>query len=249
MSGCAIVAGASSGIGAATAASLASRGTEVLAVSRQPEQILELPISQDSRSRLHPIAADLTDASAVDRVFAEAEVSLGAVSYAVHSVGHDYVVDWYWNATADSIEAAISALITSPALFLNRALRSMQPSGGRIGLITSGAANKPTPGRALYSASKIAMNRLIESVALECKADGSELVVFGISPGRVDTPMQQCLIESSKDAPSAFGLESFLDTSGVVAAQDVGDAIAALMLSRNPELNGKIVRYPFDDWR
>lgn len=246
MSECAIVAGASSGIGAATAASLVSRGIEVLAVSRQPEQALELPLSRASRGRLHPYAADLTDASAVDRVFTEAEASLGAVGYVVHSVGHDYPVDWYANATAESIEAAIGALITSPALVLNRALRSMQPSGGRIGLITSGAANKPTPGRALYSASKIAMNRLIESVALECKADGSERIVFGISPGRVDTPMQRRLVESSKDAPSAFGLGSFLDTSNVVAAQDVGHAIAALMLSRNPELNGKIVRYPFD---
>lgn len=249
MSGCAIVSGASSGIGAATAASLASRGIEVLAVSRQPEQILELPLSQDSRDRLHPFAADLTDASAVDRVFAEAEASLGAVGYVVHSVGHDYVVDWYENATAESIEAAIGALITSPALFLNRALQSMQPSGGKIGLITSGAANKPTPGRALYSASKIAMNRLIESVALECRADGSDRIVFGISPGRVDTPMQQRLIQSSNNAPSAFGLKGFLDTSNVVAAQDVGDAIAALMLLPNPELNGKIVRYPFDGWK
>ncbi len=249
MSGCAIVTGASSGIGAATAVSLVSRGIEVLAVSRQPEQILELPLSRHSRGRLHPIAADLTDASAVDRVFSQAEASMGAVGYVVHSVGHDYVVDWYENATAESIEAAIGALITSPALVLNRALRSMQPAGGRIGLITSGAANKPTPGRALYSASKIGMNRLIESVALECRADGSERIVFGISPGRVDTPMQQRLIKSSNDAPSAFGLESFLDTSNVAAAQDVGDAIAALMLSRKPELSGKIVRYPFDGWR
>lgn len=248
MSGCAIVAGAGSGIGAATAVSLASREIDVFAVSRQPERILDLPFSENTRGRLHLTAADLTAAMAIDRVFSEAEGSLGRVGYVVHSVGHDYEVDWYGNATAEAIEAAIHALVMSPALVLNRALRSMRSSGGKIGLVTSGAANKPTPGRALYSASKIAINRLIESVAVECKADLAGLTVFGISPGRVDTPMQQRLIESTKDAPSAFGLEPFLDTSNVVAAQDVGEAIADLMLSATPELNGKIARYPFDSW-
>lgn len=248
MSGCAIVAGAGSGIGAATAVSLAARETDVLAVSRQPERILELPLSEHHRDRLHPVAADLTDPLAVDQVFSRAEASLGPVGYVVHSVGHDYKVDWYRKATAEAIEAAIRTLIMSPALLLNRALRSMQSSGGTIGLVTSGAANKPTPGRALYSTSKIAMNRLIESVAVECEADEGELTVFGISPGRVDTPMQQRLIESAKDAPTAFGLESFLDTSNVGAAQDVGEAIADLIVSATPELNGKIVRYPFDIW-
>lgn len=246
--GCAIVAGGSSGIGAATVWALAARNIDVIAVSRSPGRLLEVDQSRKARRVIHPLAADMTSEGEIDRVFTHAESIYGPVRFVIHSVGHAYQVGWYREASAQAITETLSALVSSPALVLNRALKSLQSTGGSIGIISSGAANKPTPGRALYSSSKIAVNRLVESVAEECAAYDPLTAVFGISPGRVDTPMQRRLIRTAQNAPAAFRLEAFRSTDNVAKAVPVGVAIASLLMSPPTELNGSIFRYSGTGW-
>lgn len=246
--GYAIVTGAGSGIGAATALALASAGVDVVAVSRDPGRLREHPDRAEAGDRLVTVAADLTIAGEIDRVFTEAESIRGPVRYVVHSVGHDYRIGWYRDAGPASIESAIAALVTSPALVVARALRSMRGTGGAIGLISSGAANKPTPGRALYGASKIAVNRLVESVAAECEASAPGVAVFAVLPGRVDTPMQRRLIEAAADSPAAFGLDRFTSSTEVHPAREIGEAVAALVSAPDAHLNGRILRYRPEGW-
>jgi NAD(P)-dependent dehydrogenase (short-subunit alcohol dehydrogenase family) len=245
---CAIVTGASSGIGAATALAFAARDISVVATARRPERLRSHDSFEETADRLDLIPADLTKPDDIEAVFAHAEETHGGVRYVVHSVGFEYRVGWYRDATADEIAGAIAALFTSPALVLNRAIQSMRASGGTIGLVSSGAANRPTPGRALYSSAKIAMLRLVQSVAAECESEGGNTGVFAILPGRVDTPGQRRLMAAAQDADRAFRLERFKSDDDVFPAEAVGEAFADLVLRPAAELNGLVLRYQPDGW-
>ncbi len=239
--------GAGSGIGAATALALASHGVRVVAVARHPDRLLERA-EEPGPDGVILAAADMTVPDEIDRIFTEAESNLGPVRHVVHSVGHDYGVGWYHSATPAATQDVIAALLTSPALVLTRALQSMRASGGTIGLVSSGAANKPTPGRALYSATKIAVNRLVESVAAECAATDPSVAVFAVLPGRVDTPAQRRLMDEAREAPAAFRLDRFTSSSDVRPPREIGAALASLMLAPPDDLNGRILRYRPGGW-
>lgn len=246
--GCILVTGASSGIGLATAVALSSSGHRVLAVSRHPSPAIdETGGPNEARSPL-TLAADLTLPDEVDRVFTYCEAQLGGVLSVLHSVGHDYEVQWLSATEPEAIIAAVSALLTSPALVLARALRSMEATGGSVGLVSSGAAVKPTPGRSLYSASKAAVNRMVESVSLECADRMPGIAVFAVSPGRVDTPMQRRLMMRAQTAPATFRLESFKSGQHVHPAAEVGAALADLILAPPQPLNGKLATYRESGW-
>lgn len=247
--GCALITGASSGIGAATALALAARETQVVAVSRHPERLRDHERFQSLSTRIDPVAGDMTRPDDVDRVFSHSESVHGDIRFVIHSVGFESSIDWFQDAAPDAILDAVAALIASPALVLNRALRSLRHRGGNIGLISSGAANRPTPGRPLYSASKIALDRLMESVAAECAALNDGTAVFSIVPGRVDTPAQHRLMRAARDAPEAFRLNRFRSSSEIVPPDVVGEAIAALINSPPVDLNGAIFRYRPDGWQ
>jgi benzil reductase ((S)-benzoin forming) len=242
----ALVAGASSGIGAATA--LASRGIDVVAVARTPQRLTEHERFPRLRDRLHLVEADLTRPEEVESAFARAAEAVAPLRYVIHSVGFHHRVGWYRETTPTDILDEVSALVASPALVLRQALRAFHSGGGNIGLISSGAANRTTPGRSLYSPSKIALNRLVESVATECAADSPDIGVFAVLPGRVDTPAQRRLVESAHHAHPVFGLERFRSTVEVIPADAVGTAIASLLLRPASELNGRILRYAPDGW-
>lgn len=240
----ALVTGASSGIGAAAALAFASSGIEVAAVARSATRSVSQDLPPKVRSALHPIDADLTVPEEIHRVFEE----VGPIRIIVHSVGFDYDTGWFANAPPDDVVSAVASLISSPALVLNRGLNAMSHTGGTIGLVSSGAANKLTPGRALYSASKSAVNRLVESVAAECAVHSPDIGVYAISPGRVNTPAQDRLINVAATAPEVFGLESFRSSDNVHEAADVGGAITKLAQREPGELNGGIFRYRPRGW-
>lgn len=249
LGGCAVVTGASSGIGAATAISLARSGVSVVAAARTATSLADREAAVGTELELDLIDADMTDPAEVDRVFDAAEELRGPVRWVVHSVGYEYEVSWFSEVQPASILRAVASLVTSPALVLHRAIRSMELSGGGVvGLVSSGAAGKTTPGRALYSPAKAALNQLVATTAAECSARSREVGVLAISPGRVDTPAQRRLVEAARTAPAAFQLESFKDTVAVVDAATVGNAITQLIRRPAGEVNGGLFRYGAEGW-
>lgn len=139
---CAIVTGASSGIGAATAIALARSGIPVVAAARSASSMADRALALEAGARLDLIDADMTDPTAVDRVFGVAEGRMGPIRIVIHSVGFQYEVGWFADMDPHSILAAVASLVSSPALVLHRAVRSMESTGGGvIGLVSSGAAD------------------------------------------------------------------------------------------------------------
>lgn len=238
--------GAGSGIGGATALALSQAGVQVVAVSRSPRRLLAG--GDSAPSGLHLVAADMTEPEAVDSVFADAVATFGAVSYVVHSVGYQSRVGWFGDAETVEILGTVAALVTSPALVLSRAVDTMRLGGGVVCMVSSGAAHRPTPGRPLYSAAKMAMNRMVQSVGAECRSLAPTIGVCAVEPGRVDTPMQRRLMAQADEADPVFELERFQSADGLLEAAAVGVAIAELVRRDAAEVNGRVFRFAQGGW-
>jgi NAD(P)-dependent dehydrogenase (short-subunit alcohol dehydrogenase family) len=248
--GCAVVTGASSGIGRAIAVELAHHGVDVVASARRAPALEEL-VAQASSAGGQVVAhpADLTDAEAVTGLFAAAASRFGHVGIVVHSVGHDYRVGPLWEMSPHEVQDVVAAMVTSPALVLREALHNMRAAGGLVLLVSSGAAYRTTPGRCLYSAAKAAVNQLVLSAALEVEAgEGPDLAVVAVLPGRVDTPMQRRLVDAAQTAPASFRLSGFTSMAGVSTAEDVGRAVVQLTQRPPAELNGAVLRLTSGGW-
>jgi glucose 1-dehydrogenase len=189
----ALVTGASRGIGRAIAWELARCGADVAInyVQARAEAVsIAGKISGQGR-RVEIVQGDVSDASAVDRMFAETERTLGPVSVLVNAAGmetHGVVAslsdeDWH---------RVLSINVTGPFYCMKRALSAM-PDGGAIVNISSIHSSVARRGAAHYCASKSALEMLSKTAALELAPRG--IRVNCIAPGAILTDMNRELIE------------------------------------------------------
>jgi NAD(P)-dependent dehydrogenase (short-subunit alcohol dehydrogenase family) len=181
----AIVTGAGSGIGAATARALSDRGDQVLCAD------LKLDAAKDVAGRLHDARAaevDVRDASSCDRMVEEALRQFGDLNSIVtcagvekHGPGHefseedfDWIMDVNLKGTWLSASSAVRAMIRSG-------------HGGTVVMIGSINSVRGNPGASAYCASKGGVLMLGRTLALDWAPLGIRVNIVG--PGVVDTPM------------------------------------------------------------
>jgi NAD(P)-dependent dehydrogenase (short-subunit alcohol dehydrogenase family) len=184
----AIVTGASSGIGRATALRLVAAGARVVAFSRSKELLLEL--ESEAAGAILAIAGDVTDESSVERLFAVVEERFGVCDIVVNNAGH---VDARLVAEMplEAWEETFAVNVRGPFLMSRRALPSMieRRQGVIVNVASISAVPGPQkfPGTVAYCASKGAVVSFTEALAAEVKEHGVR--VNAVSPGSVETPM------------------------------------------------------------
>ena len=195
----AIVTGASSGIGHATARELARRGATVLAVARREERLRALveACHVDSPDT-HHLAGDLGERGFAERVVSECVARHGRLDVLVNN----HAITKHKHALHTSAEEAeqvlrvnfLSCVWTSYAA-LPVLLR--QPGGGVIVNVSSFAAQVVPPREGLYAASKAALDAF--SAGLWNDLAGSDVHVGLVVPGAIDTEIWQ-----KEDEPPGF---------------------------------------------
>ena len=186
----AVVTGAGSGIGEASAVSMAAAGASVVLAGRRAEPLSQVA-ERVSRAggRAEAFGCDVSQPGQVDRLFERADrigppVALVCAAGVLTKARLDEVSDDDWNAT-------IGVNLTGAFLCVRRAFVSMRRAGeGRIVLLSSLSgvyATEKFPGLTAYNASKSGLVGLMEGIA----ADGREMgiSVACLSPGAVDTDM------------------------------------------------------------
>jgi 3-oxoacyl-[acyl-carrier protein] reductase len=201
--GCALVTGASRGIGAAIARGLAADGWPVGVNYRVDESGAAATVATIEADGGHAVAvqADVADAVAVDAMFEELDQSLGPVLVLVNNAG----------TRADQLFAAIGDDEWVPTLDTNltgayrtmrRALRGMSRARfGRIVNVTSIIGHRPLPGLSAYATSKAALEGLTRNVAIEVARRG--VTVNAVAPGVVDTELTSDIQELKDTATSS----------------------------------------------
>jgi len=191
-----LITGASSGIGAASAARLARKGFRVVGTSRKPEQV------GPDGSGIHWLALDVCEPRSVEAAVVAARAAVGELDALVCNAGYGI----FGSVEEVSIEAAQAQLDTN-LLGVLRVLRSVLPGmreakSGRVVIVGSLAASFPIPFQAHYSASKAALAALALALRNEVRAHGIQVSL--VEPGDVATPFNDAM-DWGDAAASAYG--------------------------------------------
>ena len=220
--------GGASGIGAATAARFAEEGARVVVLDR------------DVAEGLPAVRADLSDDASVRAAVAEATEHLGGLDVLVNNTGIGAR-----GTVADNDDAEWHRVLDVNVLGIVRATRAALPhlvvsEHAAVVNTCSIAAWTGLPQRALYSATKGAVQALTLAMAADHLADG--IRVNCVNPGTADTPWVQRLLDASADPEAErAALQARQPTGRLVSAEEVAHAIVHLADPRSSATTGVVL--------
>ncbi|MCG5468796.1 SDR family oxidoreductase [Micromonospora sp. LAH09] len=223
MTSVAIVTGASSGIGAATARRLAAEGFHVLAAARRAERLTDLVAEITAAGgQATAVTCDITSDESVAALAEAAAQAPGPVTLLVNNAGgargldpveSGSVADWQWMYDVN----VLGTLRVTQAL-----LPALEASGsGTIVVVSSTAGLTVYEGGGGYTAAKHAQTAIAGTLRLELC--GRPLRVIEIDPGMVKTD-EFGLVRFEGDAERAAAV--YAGVPGPLVAEDVADCIA-----------------------
>ena len=188
----ALVTGASSGIGFATASAFAAKGASVVVAARREDDLAALvaQIEADGGTA-SAIKTDVSLAAEVERLVAHAVKTYGRLDYAVNNAGYEGVVASIVDLDETLWDQVLDTNLKGAFLCMKYQARAML-SGGRGGAIVNvGSVNSflGCPGMASYVASKHGMIGLTSSASAELAPQGIRVNI--VCPGIIDTPMHR----------------------------------------------------------
>jgi 3-hydroxy acid dehydrogenase / malonic semialdehyde reductase len=185
----AVVTGASSGIGAATAHALAEAGARVAVGARRVEGLPD-------RDGFYAFDLDVTDRESCERFIERAVADLGGIDVLVNNAGLGLGRDPFWDS-ADEDEATV---IETNVLGLLRMTRLCIPhirDGGHIVNIGSVAGRQPYENAAVYITSKFAVRGF--TYALREDLLGRPIHLTTVDPGLVETNFSKVRFRGDED--------------------------------------------------
>ncbi|HEX2073212.1 MAG TPA: SDR family oxidoreductase [Geodermatophilus sp.] len=228
--GVAVVTGAGSGIGAATALALAGEGWRVVLAGRRPEP-LHAVAGRGDADRLHPVPTDVTDEASVRALFDEVVGAYGRVDLLFNNAGRfapereiDAVPLAEWQAVV-AVNLTGAFLCTREAF---RVMRAQEPRGGRIINNGSISAQVPRPMSTAYTATKHAISGLTKSTSLDGRP--YDIACGQIDVGNAATEMTERMAAGVRQADGSVRPEPRM------AVEDVARAVvymAGLPLGAN----------------
>jgi NADP-dependent 3-hydroxy acid dehydrogenase YdfG len=215
-----VIAGASSGIGAAVARTLAREGAHLALAARRRDALAEVQAGlerQGEELRTLIVPTDVTDRQQVKLLVARAEEELGPVEILVNCAGTMYYT-MMKNLHEDDWERTVEVNCKGALNCIGAVLGGMIVRGrGHIITISSDAGRKVFPGLAVYSGSKFFVEALSQGLRLETAGTG--LKVTTIQPGNVATDL--LALTSDEEALERYGQPSearVLDPEDVAAS-------------------------------
>ncbi|MCW2527978.1 MAG: short-chain dehydrogenase [Pseudonocardiales bacterium] len=245
----ALVTGASSGIGAATARALADEGAAVALLARRGDRLAAL--AEELRAggaTALVLEIDITvpeqAESAVERIVAE----LGRLDIVVNNAGvmlngpaTDAPAQEWQQMLAVNVEGLLN--VTRPALpYLIRAAQDSPRQVADLVTISSTAGRVARPGAAVYSLTKFGVGAFSESLRQELQP--SRVRVAVVEPGTVDTELSSHQRDEIRDRTSQL-----LEGMEMLRPSDIADAVAYIVTrDRRVAVNEMLVRAGEQTW-
>jgi len=217
----AVITGAASGIGAATALALAASGVRVALLARRADRVTELAdkITADGGQAVG-IATDVTSQESVDAAVEAVHAALGRVDLLVNNAG----VMIPRNVTDDDAPAEWQRMVDTNFLGLLRVTKAFtqdlrDAEHADLVNISSIGAHVTIPEYDVYTATKAAVTHL--SANLRATFGPLGVRVTNIEPGMVETELGDRITGAQKEF-----LDGFREQVGALAAEDVADFVA-----------------------
>jgi len=179
----AVVTGASSGIGRATAAALAAQGHPVVLGARRVSECEDAAAAIRSEGgEAVAIHLDLSDDESVERFAAAAAATLGAVEIVVSNAGQN-MAGAVLDTDAASLEGVLSVNITGTHRLVRALLPAMvERRRGDVVFVTSDVAERPRPAMAAYVTSKWGLEGYVRSLQMELEGSGVRATILRPGP-------------------------------------------------------------------
>ena len=216
----AIVTGAGSGIGRATAIALLAEGFSVALAGRRGEALAEtIAGAGEHAARALAVPTDVTDPDSVRSLFEATVRAFGRVDVLFNNAGagapavslEDLPVE-DWRRVVD-VNLTGSFLCTREAF---RAMKAQAPRGGRIINNGSISAHVPRPDSAPYTATKHAITGLTRSTSLDGRK--YDIACGQVDIGNADTEMAARMKAGIKQADGSISVEPTIDVDIVARA-------------------------------
>jgi len=213
----AVVTGAGSGIGRASALALLGDGYRVTLAGRRREALEQTAqAAGESASRALVVPTDVSDPAAVEALFARVEDTFGRVDVLFNNAGVGAPPVPIEDLTIDQWRRVVDVNLTGMFLCAREAVRLMKaqaPRGGRIINNGSISAQAPRPNSAPYTATKHAVTGLTKCLSLDGRA-------FDIACGQIDignagTEMTAKMAAGVPQANGSVAAEPVMDVAHV----------------------------------
>jgi NADP-dependent 3-hydroxy acid dehydrogenase YdfG len=228
----AVITGASSGIGEATARALAAAGHRVAVLARRGDRIQAL--AAELGDQAIAIEADVTDRDSITAAAARVNAELGGADILVNNAGVMLLAPFSSDQRAElrqMIEVNLLGAITATEVFLDQ----LRDGGGDLINISSVAGRTARAGNAGYAATKWGLNGWSEALRQELQPDVRVIV---IEPGAVATELTDHITHAETKAGAE---QMYKQTS--ITAQDIAEVIAfAVSRPQSVSLNEILIR-------
>jgi NAD(P)-dependent dehydrogenase (short-subunit alcohol dehydrogenase family) len=232
----ALVTGATSGIGRATATTFADAGWTVYATGRDERALRTL-----ADAGCEPRRLDVTDGRAVDRVLDAVRAETGRLDCLVNSAGYGQYGP-VEDVPTRRVRAQFAVNVHGVHRVTRRALELLRRSGGTVVVVSSMAARLPVPGAGVYAASKAAVEAMGDALRAEVAPDGVDVVL--VEPGPVETGFsdrresEMAALAQSTDYDRVYDAHRGETTRGAlfgdVTADDVASAVLRVAEAEDP---------------
>ena len=215
----AIVTGAGSGIGRATALTLLKDGWSIVLAGRRADALAETARLSAAGARVLPVATDVMSPDSVANLFAKTKVTFKRLDMIFNNAGANAPGVAFEDLPYEKWKTVVDTNLTGLFLCAQGAFRLMKdqdPRGGRIINNGSISAHAPRPDSAPYTASKHGVTGLTKTISL----DGRK---YDIACGQIDignalTELAARMAKGVKQADGTVKAEAMMDVQRVADA-------------------------------
>jgi len=186
----ALITGATSGIGKATAHLFAKNGIRLIICGRREERLMEISNELKEHTDVHTLNFDVRDKNAIQELFQNLPKDFSKIDILINNAGNAHGLDTIQNGDTDDWDAMLDINVKG-LLYVTDAIlpQMLERKNGHIINIGSTAGKEVYPKGNVYCASKHAVDAINQGMRLDLNGKG--IKIGAINPGMVETEFSE----------------------------------------------------------